>query len=180
MKLPAQGSRYEVTRCPVDPLHSNVLVLSLSPLKDSWGWLWLCISSVQQGNVGASACCSISESGHTSIQPDLKNIWRQNSLPLLAWIGRQRLSPYLTPPVRVWTKINLNKERDTRGGSPVEARLAGCQWRAVNTGQGAAAGAAPREQFRHGALAASCPPCSHYHNFTAICYCYRDRWQRDR
>ena len=125
---------------------------------------------------------------------DLKNIWRQNSLPLLAWIGRQRLSPYLTSPVRVWTKINQNKERDTRGGSPVEARLAGykrggspveawlagCQWRAVNTGQGAAAGAAPREQFRHGALAASCPPCSHYHNFTAICYCYRDRWQRDR
>ena len=36
------------------------------------------------------------QSLNQDIQPDLKNIWRQNSLPLLAWIGRQRLSPYLT------------------------------------------------------------------------------------
>ena len=76
--------------------------------------------------------------------------------------------------------MNQNNERDKRGGAPVEAWLAGCQWRAVNTTQGAAAaGADPREQFWHGALDAHCPPCCHYHNFTAISYCYRDWWQRD-
>ena len=65
--------------------------------------------------------------------------------------------------------MNQNKERGKRRGAPMEARLAGCQWRAVNTRQGAAAaGSYPREQSRHGALAAQCPPCSHYHNFTAI------------
>ena len=49
--------------------------------------------------------------------------------------------------------MNQNNERDKSGGAPVEVRLGGCQWRAVNTTQGAA-GSAPREQFRHGALAA--------------------------